>query len=81
MNAPRGIHRRERSDDQVSNEVTREREFCDVAREINTTRLLLPNCYQRAFRRAYPENDRNRKLMACGYLCLARATGLEPATT
>ena len=42
-------------------------------------------CYQTATISKYSlplsENYSSRKYLACGYFCLARATGLEPATT
>jgi len=52
---------------------------------INMPAMPAVQCCQIVAKRIYyftdPLNDSSRKSLSCGYFCLARATGLEPATT
>ena len=52
---------------------------------VNATSTPATGCYQLATKtgiaQRVSQNDSSRKSLACGYFCLARATGLEPATT
>src|SRR5690348_8578421 len=50
-------------------------------RHLDAAPGALPNCYQIELRLERPEKSSSRKSLTCGYFCLARATGLEPATT
>jgi hypothetical protein len=57
----------------------------EVEKRCNVTPTRPLRCYQIAtkvdFHPKRSVNDSSRKSLSCGYFCLARATGLEPATT